>query len=128
MKYMIVANNLVKRFKKEKGKGVVEALKGVSLNVKKGEIFAVMGPNGAGKTTLLKILSCVIRPLSYILPHTYFYETLRLAVSKGVWLHNCYYLLYPLIIQIAILLPLGVVLFKYSLIKAEKTGDLSRWT
>ena len=44
MKYMIVANNLVKRFKKEKGKGVVEALKGVSLNVKKGEIFAVMGP------------------------------------------------------------------------------------
>ena|GEM_PF-4429474 len=35
MKYMIVANNLVKRFKKEKGKGVVEALKGVSLNVKK---------------------------------------------------------------------------------------------
>ena len=62
MKYMIIADNLTKRFKKEKGKGIIEALKGISFKVRKGEIFAIMGPNGAGKTTLLKILSCVIRP------------------------------------------------------------------
>lgn len=34
----------------------IEALKGVSLSVKHGEIFGLLGPNGAGKTTLIKIL------------------------------------------------------------------------
>lgn len=34
----------------------IEALKGVSLSVKQGEIFGLLGPNGAGKTTLIKIL------------------------------------------------------------------------
>ncbi|MCX8093146.1 MAG: ABC transporter ATP-binding protein [Candidatus Goldbacteria bacterium] len=39
-------------FKKRK----VTALNGVSLSIKKGEIFGILGPNGAGKTTLLNIL------------------------------------------------------------------------
>ncbi|MCS7197754.1 MAG: ABC transporter ATP-binding protein [Candidatus Bipolaricaulota bacterium] len=34
----------------------IEALKGVSVSVKQGEIFGLLGPNGAGKTTLIKIL------------------------------------------------------------------------
>ncbi|MFN4218183.1 MAG: ABC transporter ATP-binding protein [Candidatus Bipolaricaulia bacterium] len=34
----------------------IEALKGVSLSVRQGEIFGLLGPNGAGKTTLIKIL------------------------------------------------------------------------
>jgi ABC-2 type transport system ATP-binding protein len=33
-----------------------KALKGVSLNIKKGEILAMLGPNGAGKTTLISII------------------------------------------------------------------------
>ena len=36
--------------------GKIEALKGLTLNVKRGEIFGLLGQNGAGKTTLIKIL------------------------------------------------------------------------
>jgi ABC-2 type transport system ATP-binding protein len=42
--------------------GRVEALRGVDLQVREGEIFGLLGPNGAGKTTLLKILSCLVIP------------------------------------------------------------------
>lgn len=39
----------------------VEALRGVSLQVGRGEIFGLLGPNGAGKTTLIKILLGIVR-------------------------------------------------------------------
>jgi len=38
----------------------IEALKGVNLRIKEGEIFGILGPNGAGKTTLIKILCTLI--------------------------------------------------------------------
>ena len=38
-----------------------EALKGVSLQVDRGEIFGLLGPNGAGKTTLIKVLLGIVR-------------------------------------------------------------------
>jgi ABC-2 type transport system ATP-binding protein len=44
------------------GKETVEALKGVSLSVRKGELFTLLGVNGAGKTTFLKILSTQLSP------------------------------------------------------------------
>jgi ABC-2 type transport system ATP-binding protein len=47
---VIETKQLVKHYKK------IEALKGVSLTVEKGEIFGLLGQNGAGKTTLIKIM------------------------------------------------------------------------
>ena len=45
-----------------KGRTKVEALKGIDLAVKKGELLAIMGPSGSGKTTLLMILGLVTVP------------------------------------------------------------------
>jgi multiple sugar transport system ATP-binding protein len=41
--------------------GAVEALRGVTLEVRSGEFFALLGPSGAGKTTLLRILAGIER-------------------------------------------------------------------
>ena len=42
--------------------GSVQALRGVSLTVQRGEIFGLLGPNGAGKTTLLACIEALHRP------------------------------------------------------------------
>lgn len=39
-----------------------EALKGINLDVEKGEILALLGPNGAGKTTLISIICGIANP------------------------------------------------------------------
>jgi ABC-2 type transport system ATP-binding protein len=43
------------------GRKRVEALRGVTLSVQRGEIFGLLGPNGAGKTTLIKVLLGIVR-------------------------------------------------------------------
>jgi ABC-2 type transport system ATP-binding protein len=55
---MIRIENLTKRFKR------LEALKGISLDVNQGELFAYLGPNGSGKTTTIKILTGLAVPSS----------------------------------------------------------------
>ncbi len=42
--------------------GKIEAIKGISLHVEKGEIVTLVGANGAGKTTLLKTISGILNP------------------------------------------------------------------
>ena len=53
--------------------GGKEALKGVSLDVPRGEIFGLLGPNGAGKSTMINILAglvnnCCVRSISKTRP------------------------------------------------------------
>ena len=43
--------------------GDLQAVKGVSFEVKKGEVFGILGPNGAGKTTTLEMMEG-LRPIS----------------------------------------------------------------
>ena len=44
--------------------GAIEALRGVSLSVREGELVALIGSNGAGKSTCLKALAGILRPVS----------------------------------------------------------------
>ena len=42
--------------------GGIHALKNVSLEVRKGEVLAIVGENGAGKSTMMKIIAGVLKP------------------------------------------------------------------
>jgi ABC-2 type transport system ATP-binding protein len=59
---VIETHDLRKTFKSRNG--AVDAVAGVDLDVKKGEIFGFLGPNGAGKTTTLRMLSTLLPPTS----------------------------------------------------------------
>src|SRR5580693_869953 len=60
---MIEARHLVKRFR-DKKRGTVCAVDGVSFSCRPGEIFGLLGANGAGKTTTLRMLSTILAPTS----------------------------------------------------------------
>lgn len=53
---MIRIENLTKSF------GDLQVLKGVSLEIKKGEVISIVGPSGAGKTTLLQLIGTLDKP------------------------------------------------------------------
>lgn len=57
---VIEADNVRKTF--GSGPGLVQALKGVTLRLKGGNLTVLIGPSGSGKTTLLSILGCMLAP------------------------------------------------------------------
>ena len=61
---VLSVDKLGKTFKKPFSGKKVEAVKGISFEVERGEIFGLLGPNGAGKTTTIKMLTGLIAPTS----------------------------------------------------------------
>jgi len=58
--HVVAASDVTRRY--GEGETCVDALRGVSLDVAKGELTAVMGPSGSGKSTLMHILAGLDRP------------------------------------------------------------------
>jgi ABC-2 type transport system ATP-binding protein len=61
METMVEARGLVKIYKRSDG-SEVQAVKGIDLDIYKGEIFSLLGPNGAGKTTTISMISGLTVP------------------------------------------------------------------
>src|SRR5688500_13343635 len=59
---VVVANDVTRRY--GEGDTAVDALRGISLDVDKGKLTAVMGPSGSGKSTLMHILAGLDKPTS----------------------------------------------------------------
>lgn len=61
METMVQTHNLRKTYRRADGTSI-EAVKGVDLEIRRGEIFSLLGPNGAGKTTTISMISGLVAP------------------------------------------------------------------
>jgi ABC-2 type transport system ATP-binding protein len=73
--FAVVARDVRKRF------GALEALKGLDIAIRAGEIYGLLGPNGSGKTTFIRCVAGLLRPESGTL--TVLGQTPRAAVTSG---------------------------------------------
>lgn len=63
MSTIVEARGLVKTYKRPDGTAV-QAVRGIDLDIKRGEVFSLLGPNGAGKTTTISMISGLLAPTS----------------------------------------------------------------
>lgn len=93
---VIKVSNLKKTYNLSQGK-VLEAVRGISFSVQKGEIFGILGPNGAGKTTTLEIIEGLITQSSgtvNVLGFDNIKQTKQIKNKIGVQLQSSQYLPY----------------------------------
>ena len=82
---LLVLNDIRKNF------GAIEALKGISFSIGKGEVVALLGDNGAGKSTLVKIISGGLQPTSgQMLFEGEEFETKTPAEAKAAGIETVY--------------------------------------
>ena len=91
MSYHLELKNVKKQF------GPTEIIRGVNLNIKKGEIHSLIGPNGAGKSTLYNLISGVyeltsgtIRFNNKNIENLNSYEIFRLGLSRSFQITNIF--------------------------------------
>jgi ABC-2 type transport system ATP-binding protein len=63
-KKLLFAMTIIETRTLAKSYGRIQAVRGIDLNIGRGEIFGLLGPNGAGKTTTIGMLCTIIRPTS----------------------------------------------------------------
>ena len=81
MTHMLKADHLGKDFSS------IEAVKGISIEIERGEVFSLLGPNGAGKTTTISMLSTLLSPTrgeAWIDGHSIIHNPLQVRASIGV--------------------------------------------
>ena len=74
---IIEVKNITKHY--SLGTQTVEALRGVSFDIKQGEFIAIMGPSGSGKSTLMNIIGCLDSPTS----GTYYLNQKEVSTLEG---------------------------------------------
>ena len=74
---MIRLQNITKVY--PMGKRELTVLKGVTLNIEKGELVAIMGASGSGKTTMLNLIGCLDKPTS----GNYFFDDKEVSHLSG---------------------------------------------
>ena len=85
----IVCRDLKKSYP---GKPPVEAVRGLNLEIKRGECFGLLGPNGAGKTTTIEILEGLLQPTSgtvEVLGRSWARDADEIRERIGVSLRQC---------------------------------------
>jgi ABC-2 type transport system ATP-binding protein len=86
MDVIVETKDLAKTYGNPK-KGEVQAVKGINLQIQKGEIFSLLGPNGAGKTTTISMISGLLEPTrgdAFIGGHSIMHQPLEAKRLLGV--------------------------------------------